>query len=445
MSQTTGGSAPQSRLRYVVRALRHRNYRLFFIGQGISLIGTWMQIIATSWLINRLTGSAFLLGVNTFANRIPSAVFTPLAGVWIDRSDKHRLVIWCQLLAMLQALVLAALALHGSIQVWQVLVLSAGLGVVGAVEVPARQAFFVELVEDRDDLSNAIALNSTLFNSARLVGPAVAGALIAAFSEGVCFLLNGVSYLAVIAALLLMKVAPDERPTQRGGVWAGLTEGWRYAFGFPPIRALMALVALTSLCGMAYQVVLPVFAEKIVHSNSRGFGLLMACAGFGAMSGALYLAQRRGVLGLGRLIPRSLAVFSLGVLGLSLSHRMGTAVVAMVVLGAGMMVQMASCNTLVQTIVDDDKRGRVMSLYVVSFMGMMPLGSLLSGWLADHWGVPLTLQLSSAVLLLGGFAFHLRLPNLQQHVHPVYVEKGIVPEVASGVQSASRASLGYRL
>lgn len=407
------------------RALRHRNYRLFFIGQGISLVGTWMQMVSVGWLITRLTGSAAMLGWVGFANRVP-AVITPLAGVWIDRLDKHRLVTWAQALSMVQALLMAALALSGVIQVWHVIVLSAGLGLVNAIEVPCRQSFFVELLDDRDDLSNAIALNSSLFNSARLIGPALAGVLIAAVGEGVCFLLNGLSYLAVIAGLLAMQVAPPDPDRAHRSVLAELREGVGFCLASQPVRMLLLLITLVSLVSAPATQLLPIVADKVLHIGSRGFGFMVTGAGFGALCGALYLAQRRTVLGLDRVIPLATTTFAVGSLLLSLCDRPWLAILIMPVVGSGMMVQMGSANTVLQTIVPDDKRGRVMSLYVLAFMGSAPLGSIGAGYLAEHIGMPRTLQLSALLAVLGALHFVARLPAFRRDVRPIYEAKGIL-------------------
>ncbi|MCC7492800.1 MAG: MFS transporter [Fimbriimonadaceae bacterium] len=390
----------RTKLGTTLRSLRHRNYRLFFGGQGISLVGTWMQMVATSWLLTRLTGSPTMLGLNGFVNRLPSAIVTPLAGVMIDRLNRHRVVVWMQLLAMLQALLLASLALTGRIEVWQVLVLSAGLGVVNAIEVPARQSLFVELVGDKDDLPNAIALNSSLFNSARLVGPAVAGVLIAAVGEGVCFLLNGISYLAVIAALLAMRLPPREAPPARNSVLADLRAGFAYVYHSRPVAALLVFVALVGVFGMPYTVLLPLYAKDVLHSDSRGLGYLLTAGGAGALSGALFLAQRPSARGLERLMPYAVTWFGCGMLLIARSQWLWLSLLLMPVLSSGMMIQMGSTNTILQTIVPDAMRGRVMSLYFLAFSGSMPLGSLVAGYVARVWSVPTALALGGVGAIL---------------------------------------------
>ncbi|MBI5833203.1 MAG: MFS transporter [Armatimonadetes bacterium] len=418
------------------RALRHPNFRLFFMGQGISLIGTWMQMIATSWLVYRLTNSAYWLGMSSFASRIPSVVLTPLAGVLVDRFNRQRIVIAAQVLAAVQAAILAALCLTHTVQVWHVIALGALLGVANAFDVPARQSFIVHLVEDRDDLSNAIALNSSMFNSARLIGPAVAGALTAAFGEGICFLLNALSYIAVIWALLAMKLPPQESKGNAGvPVLQGLAEGCRYAWSMQPIRILIGLIALASLMGTPYMVLLPKYAKEFLHSGPKGFGWLMGASGVGALCGAIYLAGRQSVVGLERLIPRATVAFSLGLIGLSFSRSFGLSWLLMVVTGGSMMVQMASCNTMLQAIVDDDKRGRVMSLYALSFMGTAPLGGLMAGQLGDRFGVPHTILFGGVVTLCVALVFLSQMTAFSAKVRPMFVNKGILRDTIAEEQS----------
>jgi MFS family permease len=381
---------------FLLRALRYRNYRLYFTGQSVSLIGTWMTRIATSWLVFRLTHSALLLGTVSFAGQIPAFLFGPLAGVVVDRVDRHRLLVLTQALAMVQSLLLAALTLTGRITLAQIIALSAFQGVINAFDTPARQSFVITTVERREDLGNAIALNSSMVNGARLLGPSLAGVVIGVIGEGWCFLLDGVSYLAVIASLLLM-VLPRRAPRgdapepQRPRAWAQIAEGWRYVSGFAPIRSILLLLAVVSLVGMPYTVLMPVFATQTLHGGPRTLGLLMAATGVGALGGALYLASRPTVLGLGRLIPLTAALFGAGLIALPL----------LMLTGPGFMVQMASSNTLLQTIVEEDKRGRVMSFYTMAFMGTTPFGSLLAGVSANRIGAPLTLALGGVGCLIG--------------------------------------------
>lgn len=421
---------PLPTLAHSFRALRHRNFRLFLGGQIVSLAGTWMQQVALSWLVYRLTRSPLLLGLVGFAGQIPSLLLAPVAGVWADRGNRRRIVIATQALAMLQALLLAALVLSGHVSIGHVLALSVLLGLVNGVDVPTRQAFLVEMVTGRDDLANAIALNSSVFNAARLVGPAVAGFMIGLVGEGAVFLLNGLSYIAVIGALCAMRIRPRPRPAgPRETLRDTLTEGFRYAFGFPPIRALLLLVAVVSLMGVPFTVLMPVFATDILHGGPRTLGMLMASSGVGALFGALYLAGRPTVRGLGQVILLAVLVFGVSLVGFGLSGRLWLSMAALLTAGFGMMVQMASSNTILQTIVDDDKRGRVMSFYSMAFLGMVPFGSLLAGLLASRIGAPRTVALGGAACVAAGALFARALPALRAQVRPIYVRLGIVPEV----------------
>jgi MFS family permease len=417
---------PTGRAR-MLRALRSRNYRLYFTGQGISLVGTWMTRIATSWLVYRLTGSSLLLGVVSFAGQIPTFVLAPFAGVLVDRMDKHRLLVWTQVLAMVQSFALAILALLKVITVPEVIGLSLFQGFINAFDMPSRQAFLVEMVERREDLGNAIALNSSLVNGARLLGPSIGGILIAAVGEGWCFFIDGVSYVAVIASLLMMQVTrkPHEPRATRG--IQQFVEGWRYVSRFAPIRTILVLLALVSLMGMPYTVLMPVLASQTLHGGPALLGVLMAATGVGALCGALYLAQRVTILGLGRIIPATAAIFGAGLVAFSFTRRGWVAAAVLVVVGFGMMVQMAASNTILQTIVEDDKRGRVMSFYSMAFMGMAPFGGLLAGALALRIGAPETVMVSGIACMLAAAWFATRLPMLRGEVRPIYREIGILP------------------
>lgn len=436
--------ASHSRLGQAFRALRYRNYRLFYCGQGISLIGTWMQMVALSWLMHRLTGSAEMLGKVAFVNRIPTGLVAPFAGVLVDRLDRRRLVMLCQALAMVQALVLAALTLAGRIEVWQVFWLSGGLGIVTALEIPARQAFFVELIEERDDLGNAIALNSSLFNSARLVGPAIAGAFIAAWGEGVCFLLNGVSYLAVLAGLAMIRVPPKEPVASLPGVFQTLREGFLYALGFSPILTLLLFALLVGLCGMPYTVIMPTFADDVLHSGSSGYGLLLSGGGIGALVGAIFLAQRSTVRGLGPIIVYAALAYAAGATFASWTSQLSLAVAVMPLIGGGLTIMMASLNTILQSICDDDKRGRIMSLYVLFSMGSFPVGSLIAGTMADRYGVPLTLRGQALLVLLAAMLFATRIRHMRAMVRPIYIAKGIITGVRAEPLGATQARVELR-
>ncbi|GAB3201679.1 MFS family permease [Pontibacter aydingkolensis] len=429
--------AAENKLSGMFRALQSRNYRLFFVGQGISLIGTWMQQIALSWLVYRLTDSVFLLGAVTFSSQIPSFLLGPFAGVLADKFNRHKVLLVTQALSMVQASTLAVLVLTDTIQIWHVLALSAMLGTINGFDIATRQAFVVELVERREDMSNAIALNSSLFNMARLVGPTVAGLLIAAVGEGICILINAVSYIAVLGSLLLMRLKPFERVKQDRKVWKSLQEGFSYTFGFPPIRALIIIVGLISLFGMPFTVLLPVFARDILHGGANTLGYLMGASGFGALAGAMFLAQRKSVIGLGKVIIFTMSLFGLALMAFSFSEIFLLSFLLMLFSGFGMIVTMASCNTLLQTLVDDDKRGRVMSLYATAFMGMAPIGSMLAGSVAEHIGVAYTLLGCGFLCTISVIPFAIHRPRLRQMVQPIYERLGIVPEIASGLQTAS--------
>ncbi len=424
-------------LKLIFRALRYRNYRLFFIGQTISLTGTWMQQVAVGWLAYRLTNSPFLLGIVGFVGQIPTFIFSPFAGVFADRHDRKKMLLITQTLAMVQALILAVLILTGNIRVWHILVLSAVLGIINSFDLPIRQAFTVEMVENRQDLGNAIALNSSMVNAARLIGPSIAGVLIAGVGEGVCFLLNGISYVAVIVSLLAMNVATKKEKSTNTNILLELKEGFNYAFNFSPIKSILLLLALVSLMGVPYQILMPVFARDIFHGGAQTLGFLVAMAGLGALTGALYLAARKTVLGLDRVIAFTACLFGVGIIAFSLSHILWISMLVLLFSGFAMMVQMASSNTVLQTIVDEDKRGRTMSFYTMSFMGMAPFGSLLAGGLASKIGAPYTLLTGGIICIIGAFMFAAKLASIRKQIHPIYAKKGIIPEVVEGIQSAT--------
>ena len=424
-------------VKFLLRGLGYRNYRLFFAGQGISLIGTWMQQTAMTWLVYRLTDSAFMLGVVSFSNQIPAFVLTPFGGVLADRANRHRILLVTQILSMLQALTLALLVLTENIQVWHIIALGIFIGSINAFDIPTRQSFLLDMIENRADLGNAIALNSSMFNAARLIGPAIAGVVIAVAGEGVCFLLNALSFLAVLAALLAMKIKPQKIESQQPNPLHGLKEGIRYAFTFTPIRSILLLVALVSVMGIPYSTLMPVFARDILHGGSHTQGFLMSAVGLGALIGALFLASRKNVRGLGKIIAFSAALFGAGIVIFSFSNLLWLSLFAMVLTGFGMMVQMASSNTVLQTLADDDKRGRVISLYATAFMGMMPFGSLLAGSVAKIIGAPNTLLIGGLCCILGALLFTRHLPSWREMVRPVYRKKGIIPEIAEGLRAAT--------
>lgn len=421
----------------IFRALQNRNYRLFFYGQSISLIGTWMQQVAVSWLVYRLTHSAFLLGFVGFAGQIPAFIFAPFAGVVADRHHRHRLLLITQTSAMIQAFILSVLVLSHTIQIWHIVALSILSGLINAFDIPVRQAFTIEMIEHKEDLSNAIALNSSMVNMARLIGPSIAGVLIALTGEGMCFLLNALSYIAVIASLLLMKVQPHSIPPHKPPVLHHLKEGFRYAFDSIPIRIILLLLGTVSLVAGGFQTVMPVFAGDVFQGGPHTLGFLVGATGLGALSGAIYLAGRKSVVGLGRVIARTSGIFGIGVILFSLSKIFWLSMVLAFFVGFGMMVEMASSNTILQVIVEEDKRGRIMSFYTMAFMGTAPIGSLLVGILAGHLGVTNTLCLTGGCCVVGSVLFTKSLPILKETIHPIYRKKGIIPEVAQGLQSTT--------
>jgi len=409
------------------RALRHRNFRLFFAGQSISLIGTWMTRIATAWLVYRLTKSAWLLGTVSFAGQIPTFLVAPFAGVWVDRLDRRQVLVWTQVLSMVQSLALAVLTFSGRINIAWILALSVMQGFINAFDMPGRQAFMVQMVGNRDDLGNAIAINSSMVNMARLVGPSLAGVVIAASNEAWCFLIDGISYLAVIASLLAMQIHAPAIRRKAASTFTELKEGWSYVSGFVPIRTILLLFAVVSLMGMPFVVLMPIFAAKVLHGGPHTLGFLMGAMGVGALISALSLAARKNVRGLIRMIPLAAAVFGLGLIGFGLSRTFWLSMVTVLIAGMGMMQGMAASNTIIQTLVSEDKRGRVMSYYTMAFVGMAPFGSLLAGFMASAVGAPLTVMVNGSVVLLGAGWFFTQLPALRRTVRPIYQEMGIIP------------------
>jgi MFS family permease len=426
-------------LKFIFRALRHRNYRLFFAGQSVSLVGTWMQQVAVGWLVYRLTNSPLLLGVVGFVGQIPTFLFSPFAGVFADRHNRRKMLVITQSLAMIQAFILSWLIITNKIQVWQIIVLSALLGVINSFDIPVRQAFTVEMIENKEDLGNAIALNSSMVNAARLIGPSIAGVLIATMGEGVCFLSNAFSYIPVIASLAAMRVTHKAIKSQSRNIFLELREGISYALNFSPIKIILMLLALVSLMGVPYQILMPVFARDIFHGGPRTLGFLIAMSGVGALIGAIYLAARQSVIGLGRIIALTAGLFGIGIAAFSLSRVLWVSMLILLFSGFGMMVQMAASNTVLQTIVEEDKRGRVMSFYTMAFMGMAPFGSLLAGSLASSIGATYTLLLGGLFCIAGASIFAVKLPSIREKIYPIYATKGIIPEVAKGIQSATVA------
>ena len=399
------------------RALRFKNFRLFFAGQSVSLIGTWMQQVAMSWLVYRLTRSALILGLVGFLSQLPAFLLSPFAGILVDRRDRRRILIIAQALFMVQAFLLAVLTLTGLITAWEIMALALFFGCVGAFEIPARQSFVVEMVEDRAHLGNAIALNSLMFNAARLIGPSVAGVLIAMVGEGACFLLNALSFIAVIASLRAMRLrALPSKKAARGRIAEGIVEGFRYTFGSLPIRMILMLLSMASILGTAYMVLMPVYAETILGGGPRLYGFLMAAAGIGALVATLFIAARRNASGFIDMIPVASVVFSVGLIIFSISRMAWLSAAILAVVGFALMVQMAASNTLIQTIVDDDKRGRVMSIYTMAFIGMAPLGSLIAGYLASRIGATNALVINGCILFAASVYFSTKVPLIKKSI-----------------------------
>jgi len=409
------------------RALEHRNYRLFFGGQSISLIGTWITRIATSWLVYRLTGSELLLGVVGFASQIPLLVLAPFGGVFVDRWNRHRILIVTQVLSALQSLALAILTLMKVITVGEIIALQVVQGIINSFDTPARQAFVVDMVEDREDLPNAIALNSSMFNASRIVGPSIGGVLIALFGEGWCFMVDAISYIAVILSLMAMRVNRAPRPRGETAMLDELNVGVRYVLNSVPVRALLFLVAVVSTMGMPYAILMPVIAARVLHGGPHTLGILITASGAGALLGTIYLASRRTVIGLGKVIIAATAMLSAGLIAFSLTHTLWIALLALPLVGAGMMLQSASANTILQTIVDENLRGRVMALYTVAILGTQPIGSLLAGILADRIGAQHTILAGAIVCLAAAIWFAIRRPALAEHIRPIYIKRGILP------------------
>jgi len=427
-SHSEGKSAPSRDFSHAWRALQHRNFRLFFGGQSISVIGTWMTRVATSWLVYRLTNSALLLGTVGFAGQIPTFLLAPIAGVVVDRIDRRKVLVWTQALAMAQSLALAWLTLSNRITIGEVLALSAFQGVINAFDMPGRQSFMVQMVEDRADLSNAIAINSSMVNMARLVGPSLAGLLIAVKNEGWCFLVDGISYTAVIVSLLMMRVPKSQEERARTSMVTQLKEGWTYVAAFVPIRSILLLFALLSLMGWPFMVLMPIFAAKILHGGPHTLGFLMGAVGVGSLASALSLVMRRSVRGLTRVIPVAAVIFGIGLIAFGFSHYLWLSMLMMLVTGFGMMQGLTGSNTIIQTLVDEKMRGRVMSYYTMAFVGMAPFGSLLAGAMAHAIGAPQTVILSGIACILGGIWFTSQLPAIRRDMRPIYQRLGIIPQ-----------------
>jgi MFS family permease len=414
-------------IRNIFSSLHARNYRLYFIGQGISLIGTWMQNIALSWLVYRLTGSVFLLGLVGFTSQIPTFVLSPLTGVLTDRYNRHRIMVMAQVFFMLQALTMALLVLFNLIQVWHIIMLSLVFGIISAFDAPARQSLVVDLIDKPDDLGNAIALNSSLFNGARLIGPAIAGIIIALVGEGICFLLNAISYIAVIYALVQIKIPAKTIIEKTPNLRKSLSEGVKYTFQSVPIRTLLTLLAILSLVGLPFIVLLPAYAKEILHGGSDTLGFLMSALGAGALTGAIYLAGRKSVLGLGKIIAVYSTLLGLAIVAASFSEKLQYSLFIFFFGGLSMIMSIAAINTMLQTIADEDKRGRVMSFYAMALMGTTPIGNLLAGTIASGIGIPYTLLSGGIITIIAGIWFELNRKSFRKYIRTIYITKGILP------------------
>ncbi len=423
-----------SGVRHVFSSLKVRNFKLFFIGQCISLSGGWIQNIAMSWLVYRLTGSVIMLATVTFVNQIPSLIVAPFAGVMVDRVDKYKLLKVIQWLFMSQALMLAALTLTGVIEVWHILALSFFSGLIVSVEAPTRQSFYTKLV-GKEDMSNAVALNSASINGSRFIGPMIGGFVISLVGEGFCFLINGLSYSAVIIALMLMKVEPYKRSvTKKTNIWEEFGEGFHYAKGFLPIRAVLLFVAAFCLFGLPFMTIMPAFVKDTLGGDSRTLGYVMSAIGAGAVTAALYLAARKEVKGLGKVVTMAAIIFGISLVVMSQVEWKGVVYAVCMFVGFGFVATLASCNTLLQTMVDDDKRGRVMSFYTMAFAGVTPIGSMLQGALAKSMGISFALLLSGAIAIAAAMVYEYYRPAVRRAARDAHAKKGgIVPEIASAI------------
>jgi MFS family permease len=416
-----------SSLSHAWSALRYRNFKLYFFGQSISVLGTWMTRLATGWLVYRLTHSALTLGVVGFSGQILSFLLGPFAGVWIERINRRKLLIWTQIAACLQSFALAGLTLAHIITIHEVIALSVLQGAINALDIPGRQSFLVQMVDDRKDLGNAIAINSAMVNGARLVGPAIAGIVIAATNEGWCFLIDAVSYLAVIASLLMMRIKPLEIQRIVSSKWEQMREGWAYVTTFRPIRTILACFALLSLMGWPFTVLLPIFAGQVLKGGAHTLGFLTGASGLGALTSAISLALRKSVVGLTRMIQISAAIFGVGLILFGLSHTLWLSLVLMFFVGFGMIQAASASNTVIQTLVPEDKRGRVMSYYTMAFVGSAPFGSLMAGGLAHYIGAPRTVMVTGVFCVAAAIWFTFELPKIRLVMRPIYQQMGLMP------------------
>jgi len=424
----------------IFRALKYRNFRLFLMGQGISMVGTWMQAVASGWLAYRLTNSPLMLGIVGFSSQVPIFLLGPLGGFFADTGNKRRILIVTQAISMAQAIVLAVLTLTGRIEVWHIIALGAVLGCVNSFDMPVRQSFVVDMVEGKEVLGNAISLNSLQFNIARLIGPSIAGIIIAVWGEGVCFLINGLSFIAVIWSLAAMRVALSKTGPKNYRIIEGIREGFDYVSKSVPIRHILLLLSMVSVTGASYVVLMPVFARDIIGGGPETLGFLLSSAGVGALGATLYLASRRNVKGLVRMIALSSSIFAISLAAFSFSKSLVMSMAVLVITGFGVMAHMAASNIILQTIADDDKRGRVMSFYTMAFIGTAPIGSLLSGVIASRIGASNTIIICAALCLAASVVFVKRLPVIRQAIRPIYMRMGIIPEVASGLNAVNELS-----
>jgi MFS family permease len=435
-------NSAKNQFKLAFRALRHKNFKLFVSGQSLSLIGTWIQRVAMIWLVYRLTNSAFMLGIIGFSGQLPLFLVAPFAGVLADKSNRHKLLLYTQSLALVQALVLSLLVFTNVVQIWQLIVLSVILGIINAFDMPIRQAFVSEMIDNKkEDLGNAIAFNSSMVNAARLIGPSVAGILIATVGEGWCFLINALSFFAVVFSLLKMKVEPVEHSYRESRVFKELSEGFKYTFGFEPIRYLIILLGVVSLMSTSITLLAPVIAKKYLGGGADTFGFLMSAYGSGALLGAFYLLNKKNVLGLGGLISIAVSVLGIGLIIFSFSRMFVLSMVIMAVAGLGLMLHIASTNTLLQTLSEESKRGRVMSFYSMAFRGMSPFGSILAGGLGSSIGAPATILLSGSVCFISAVLYRIKLPLIRKLVRPIYQNMGILPQIAEGVEQATNPTL----
>lgn len=415
-------------MKHTLRAFRHRNYRLFFCGQSLSVIGTWIQLIAMSWLVYRLTGSAWLLGVTGFAGQIAILLFAPFGGIWADRFERRKLLIVTQALAMAQGLLLAGLGYAGAIEVWHIIAMAMLLGVVMAFDTPIRQSFTSEMVPDKQDLPSALAFNGFMQNSGRMIGPTIAGLLLAVTSEAFCFLVNGISKIAVVTSILLMAIPTRPKSAAAARVWHGLREGVVYAWNIVPIRVLLPMLALVSITATPYQTLMPIFAAEVYAGGAETLGFLVGAAGLGGVVGMLYLASRRDVRGLTRWPVYASGIAGTALILFSYSRLLWFSLAMIAVAGFGIIVTAMSVSTVFQTIVEDQKRGRVMSFFTMAFLGMQPVGSLIAGALASWIGATHTLAAGGVCCIAGALVLWRKLPLLRAHIRPIYIRLGIIDE-----------------